>query len=59
MGDQGAVGPYRPTHAVSCLTRNGVAAAIANVPFVVTSEIMEKTGHNDLADVLLPATGWR
>ena len=35
-----------------------VAAAIANVPFVVTSDIIEKTDTNDLADVLLPATGW-
>jgi assimilatory nitrate reductase catalytic subunit len=44
--------------AVSLPDADGVAAAIANVPFVVTSDIMEKTDTNDLADVLLPATGW-
>ncbi|NSX56625.1 nitrate reductase [Parasulfitobacter algicola] len=44
--------------AVSMPDADGVAAAIANVPFVVTSDIMEKTDTNDLADVLLPATGW-
>ena len=44
--------------AVSLPDADGVAAAIANVPFVVTSDIMEKTDTNALADVLLPATGW-
>jgi len=44
--------------AVSLPDADGVAAAIANVPFVVTSDIMEKTDTNDLANVLLPATGW-
>lgn len=44
--------------AVSLPNADGVAAAIANVPFVVTSDIMERTDTNDLADVLLPATGW-
>ncbi|MEO0904755.1 MAG: molybdopterin dinucleotide binding domain-containing protein, partial [Pseudomonadota bacterium] len=44
--------------AVSLPDADGVAAAIANVPFVVTSDIMEKTDTNDLAHVLLPATGW-
>uniref|UniRef100_UPI0040489E89 molybdopterin oxidoreductase family protein n=1 Tax=Yoonia sp. TaxID=2212373 RepID=UPI0040489E89 len=44
--------------AVSLPDSDGVAAAIAKVPFVVTSDIMEKTDTNDLAHVLLPATGW-
>ncbi len=44
--------------AVSLPDADGVATAIANVPFVVTSDIMEKTDTNDLAHVLLPATGW-
>lgn len=44
--------------AVSLPDADGVAAAIGNVPFVVTSDIMEKTDTNDLAHVLLPATGW-
>ena len=44
--------------AVSLPNADAVAAAIANVPFVVTSDIMENTDTNDLADVLLPATGW-
>lgn len=44
--------------AVSMPDADGVAAAIGNVPFVVTSDIMEKTDTNDLAHVLLPATGW-
>ncbi|PJI92723.1 assimilatory nitrate reductase (NADH) alpha subunit apoprotein [Yoonia maricola] len=44
--------------AVSLPDADGVAAAIANVPFVVTSDIMEKTDTNDLAHVCLPATGW-
>jgi assimilatory nitrate reductase catalytic subunit len=44
--------------AVSLPDSDGVAAAIANVPFVVTSDIMERTDTNDLAHILLPATGW-
>ncbi|MEH6648239.1 molybdopterin-dependent oxidoreductase [Sulfitobacter sp.] len=44
--------------AVSLPDADSVAAAIAKVPVVVTSDIMEKTDTNDLADVLLPATGW-
>ncbi|MFK7875935.1 MAG: molybdopterin-dependent oxidoreductase [Paracoccaceae bacterium] len=44
--------------AVSLPDADSVAAAIANVPFVVTSDIMEQTDTNDLAHVLLPATGW-
>ncbi|WP_432816950.1 nitrate reductase [Sulfitobacter sp. JB4-11] len=44
--------------AVSLPDANGVAAAIAKVPFVVTSDIMEHTDTNDLAHVCLPATGW-
>lgn len=44
--------------AVSLPDSDGVAAAIAKVPFVVTSDIMERTDTNDLAHVLLPATGW-
>ncbi|MFT6092042.1 MAG: assimilatory nitrate reductase catalytic subunit, partial [Sulfitobacter sp.] len=44
--------------AVSLPDSDGVAAAIVKVPFVVTSDIMEKTDTNDLAHVLLPATGW-
>ena len=44
--------------AVSLPNADGVAAAIANVPFVVTSDIIEKTDTNALAHVCLPATGW-
>ena len=44
--------------AVSLPDADAVAAAIKNVPFVVTSDIMERTDTNDLAHVLLPATGW-
>jgi len=44
--------------AVSLPNADGVVAAIQNVPFVVTSDIMEKTDTNDLAHVCLPATGW-
>ncbi|WP_375282168.1 molybdopterin-dependent oxidoreductase, partial [Pseudooctadecabacter sp.] len=44
--------------AVSMPDADGVAAAIANVPFVVTSDMIEATDTNDLADVLLPAAGW-
>lgn len=44
--------------AVSLPDADGVASSVAKVPFVVTSDIMEQTDTNDLADVLLPATGW-
>ena len=44
--------------AVSLPDADGVAAAIAKVPFVVTSDIMARTDTNDLAHVRLPATGW-
>lgn len=44
--------------AVSMPDTNAVAAAIKNVPFVAVSDIMARTDTNDLADVLLPATGW-
>lgn len=44
--------------AVSMPDANAVAAAIKNVPFVVVSDIMARTDTGDLADVLLPATGW-
>ncbi|GGX38938.1 nitrate reductase [Tateyamaria omphalii] len=44
--------------AVSLPNADGVAAAIRNVPFVVTSDIIEKTDTNDLAHVCLPAAGW-
>jgi len=44
--------------AVSMPDADGVAAAIANVPFVAVSDIMARTDTGDLADVLLPATGW-
>ncbi|MBT3143538.1 nitrate reductase [Phaeobacter gallaeciensis] len=44
--------------AVSLPDADGVAEAIANVPFVVTSDMIEKTDTNALADVLLPAAGW-
>ncbi|SFR39517.1 nitrate reductase [Litoreibacter janthinus] len=44
--------------AVSLPDAEGVAAAIANVPFVAVSDIMARTDTGDLADVLLPATGW-
>lgn len=44
--------------AVSLPASEKVAAAMANVPFIVTSDIIEKTDTNDLAHVLLPATGW-
>ncbi|SLN28378.1 nitrate reductase [Pseudooctadecabacter jejudonensis] len=44
--------------AVSLPDSDGVAAAIANVPFVVTSDMLEATDTNDLAHVLLPAAGW-
>lgn len=44
--------------AVSLPDANSVAKAIANVPFVAVSDIMARTDTGDLADVLLPATGW-
>lgn len=44
--------------AVSLPDADGVAAAIANVPFVAVTDIMARTDTGDLADVLLPATGW-
>ncbi|MGJ8609657.1 MAG: nitrate reductase [Octadecabacter sp.] len=44
--------------AVSMPDANGVADAIKNVPFVAVSDIMARTDTGDLADVLLPATGW-
>ena len=44
--------------AVSMPDAQGVAEAIATVPFVVTSDMIEATDTNDLADVLLPAAGW-
>ncbi|MEL6465538.1 MAG: nitrate reductase [Pseudomonadota bacterium] len=44
--------------AVSLPDADGVAAAIANVPFTVVSDIMARTDTGDLADVLLPAAGW-
>lgn len=44
--------------AVSMPDVNSVSEAIKNVPFVVVSDIMERTDTGDLADVLLPAAGW-
>lgn len=44
--------------AVSMPDADGVVAAIAKVPFVAVSDIMARTDTGDLADVLLPATGW-
>lgn len=44
--------------AVSLPDANHVAAAIKAVPFTVVSDIMARTDTGDLADVLLPATGW-
>jgi assimilatory nitrate reductase catalytic subunit len=44
--------------AVSMPDADGVASAMANVPFVAVSDIMARTDTGDLADVLLPATGW-
>ncbi|MBW4960687.1 nitrate reductase [Sulfitobacter sp. CW3] len=44
--------------AVSLPNAQDVAKAIANVPFVAVSDIMARTDTGDLADVLLPATGW-
>ncbi|MEM5521743.1 molybdopterin-dependent oxidoreductase [Sulfitobacter sp. AS59] len=44
--------------AVSMPNAENVAQAIKNVPFVAVSDIMARTDTGDLADVLLPATGW-
>ncbi|GIT90105.1 nitrate reductase [Jannaschia pagri] len=44
--------------AVSLPDSDGVAAAIAKVPFVAVTDIMENTDTGDLAHVLLPAAGW-
>ena len=44
--------------AVSMPDADGVARAIAGVPFVAVSDIMARTDTGDLADVLLPAAGW-
>ncbi|MCK0095082.1 nitrate reductase [Yoonia sp. F2084L] len=44
--------------AVSLPDADGVATAIANVPFVVTSDIIEATDTTMLSHVCLPATGW-
>ena len=44
--------------AVSMPDADKVGAAITNVPFVAVSDIMARTDTGDLADVLLPATGW-
>ncbi|MCF2905358.1 nitrate reductase [Octadecabacter sp. CECT 8868] len=44
--------------AVSLPDADGVANAIKNVPFVAVSDINARTDTGDLADVLLPATGW-
>lgn len=44
--------------AVSMPDADGVAEAIAKVPFVAVSDISARTDTGDLADVLLPAAGW-
>jgi len=44
--------------AVSMPDAGAVAEAIRAVPFVAVSDIMARTDTGDLADVLLPATGW-
>ncbi|MEL6450026.1 MAG: nitrate reductase [Pseudomonadota bacterium] len=44
--------------AASLPDAGAVAEAIAAVPFTVVSDIMARTDTGDLADVLLPATGW-
>ncbi|MEP2784890.1 MAG: molybdopterin-dependent oxidoreductase [Pseudoruegeria sp.] len=44
--------------AVSLPDADGVAAAIRNVPFTVSSDIVTDTDTNTCCDVLLPATGW-
>ncbi|MDX8348229.1 nitrate reductase [Cognatiyoonia sp. IB215446] len=57
-GDIKALWVMSTNPAVSLPDADGVAAAIRNVPFVVTSDIMERTDTSDLAHVCLPATGW-
>ncbi len=57
-GDIKALWVMSTNPAVSLPDAEGVAAAIANVPFVVTSDIMENTDTTDLSHVCLPATGW-
>ena len=44
--------------AVSMPDADAVADAISAVPFVAVSDIMARTDTGDLADVLLPTTGW-
>lgn len=44
--------------AVSLPDAGRVADAIKAVPFTVVSDIMARTDTGDLADVLLPASGW-
>ncbi len=44
--------------AVSLPDANGVAEAIRNVPFTVSSDMMVETDTNACCDVLLPAAGW-
>lgn len=44
--------------AVSMPDADQVAASIKQVPFVAVTDIMAQTDTGDLADVLLPATGW-
>jgi assimilatory nitrate reductase catalytic subunit len=44
--------------AVSMPDAGRVTDAIAKVPFVAVSDIQERTDTGDLANVLLPATGW-
>ena len=44
--------------AVSLPDADRVAEAIRTVPFIVVSDILERTDTGDLADVLLPAAGW-
>lgn len=44
--------------AVSVPDADRVADAISNVPFVVVSDILDRTDTGDLAHVLLPAAGW-
>ena len=44
--------------AVSLPDAGKVAEAIKTVPFTVVTDIMARTDTGDLADVLLPATGW-
>ena len=57
-GDIKALWIMSTNPAVSLPDANRVADAIANVPFVAVSDIMARTDTGDMADVLLPATGW-